>query len=157
MDKLKLYPTDAYSVASPQGEILRTDLDGGAGRYRADVIGATSMANVTFQLLADGFQYLWAFYRAKTGHGAEPFLIDLILDGQERQERTVRFMPGSLTLSGKTRDKFYTVTAQLEVEALPADDDMDDSIVAVVDAAGGDTLGYLNLFNIIVNLNWPHL
>lgn len=157
MDKLKLYPTDAYSVASPQGEILRTDLDGGAGRYRADVIGATSMANVTFQLLADGFQYLWAFYRAKTGHGAEPFLIDLILDGQERQERTVRFMPGSLTLSSKMRDKFYTVTAQLEIEALPADDDMDDSIVAVVDAAGGDTLGYLNLFNIIVNLNWPHL
>lgn len=156
MDKLKLYPTDAYSVASPQSEILRTDLDGGAGRYRADVIGATSMANVTFQLLPDGFQYLWAFYRAKTGHGAEPFLIDLILDGQEIQERVARFMPGSLTLSGKMRNLFYTATAVLELEALAADDEFDNSLVDVVNASDGDPNGYLNLFSIIVNQNWPH-
>lgn len=157
MDKLLLCPTDAYSIQGPQTEVLRNELDGGAGRYRADKIGDTSIANVTFSLREEGYQYLYAFFRSKTSRGAEPFLIDLILDGYPRQERTVRFIPGSLSLPEKFKSRFFTITAQLEVDQIEADEGYDASIVDVWEGAGGEDLaGYLNLFNIIVNVNWPH-
>jgi hypothetical protein len=104
----------------------------------------------------DGYQYLYAFFRSKTGRGAEPFLIDIILDGYPRQECTVRFIPGSLSLPQKFRSRFFTVTAQLEVDQLDADDLYDSSVVDVWEAAGGaDIDGYLNLLSPIINIHWP--
>lgn len=155
MDKLYLCPTDAYSVQGPQDDVLRSGGTGGAGRYRADVIGGSSTANVTFSLRPDSYQYLWAFFRAKTDHGATPFLIDLNLDGGPRQERTVHFLPGTLAMTGKTLDRFFTATAQLEVHALDDDSDYDNSVVDVYVAYGGDALEIFNLLNIVVNVNWP--
>lgn len=155
MDKLLLCPTDAYSVIGPADETLRDKLGGGAGRYRADVIGGSSTVNVTFSLRADMAQYLGAFYRAKTGHGSEPFLIDLVLDG-ERNERTAHFLPGTMQTTEKFKAQWFTVTAQLEVDALEEDSALDNSIADVWEATHGvDQQGYLNLFNIIVNINWP--
>lgn len=154
MDKLYLCPSDAYSVQGPQDDVLRSGGTGGAGRYRVDVIGGSSTANVTFSLRPDQHQYLWSFFRAKTEHGSVPFLIDLILDGGPRQERTAHFLPGTLALTGKTLGRFFTATAQLEVDALDDDADFDNSVVSVYEVAGGDSVGYLNGFAEIV-ANWP--
>lgn len=156
MDKLLLCPTDAYSVSGPVDEALRSQLAGGAGRYRADILGGASTVNVTFSLRADMAQYLGAFYRAKTGHGSEPFLIDLVVDGV-RQERTAHFVPNTLQTTEKFKSKWFTVTAQLEVDALEEDEDYDNSIVDVYEASGGETADYINLLDILVNQKCPQV
>lgn len=155
MDKLLLEPVQADYATQPPTEILAQQLDGGQGRYRADVLGGSTIVNVSWILEDGDYQYLWAFFRAKTNRGATAFLIDLILEEPVMTERTVNFIPASLKLDGKSGD-VYSASAQLEVQALDEDTDLDNSIVDVWEGSGGDdTSGYLNLFNIIVNVNWP--
>lgn len=151
MDKLYLCPTDAYSVDGPQDDVLRTALDGGAGRYRTDVLNATSIVSVTWSLNADACQYLYAFLRNRASNGSDPFLIDLLLEGYAREERTVWFIPGSIKITEKAKNRWYNVTAQLEVEAKDADEDFDSSVVDVYAASQGDPETYLNLFEKIIN------
>jgi len=157
MDKLFLEPVQADYATQPPTEIIAQQLDGGQGRYRADVLGGSTIVNVSWILEDNDYQYLWAFFRAKTNRGATAFLIDLILEEPVMTERTVNFIPASLKLDGKSGD-VYSASAQLEVQAIPEDVDLDNSLVDIWEATGGvDMPGYLNLFNIIVNVNWPFL
>lgn len=155
MDKLHLEPVgESYAVQPPE-EVLRTALPGGAGRYRADIDGGASLVNLTFNLDAGGYDYLWRFFRAKTARGADPFLMELHIESPTRSERTCRFIPGSLQLGSRIKSSIFYVTAQIEVEAEEADDEMDESVAEVYAASHGATDDYLNLFSIIVNENWP--
>jgi hypothetical protein len=155
MEKLILEPVQAGYATQPPTEVLRQQLDGGAGRYRADIIGGASIVNVAWVLDEGQYQYLWAFFRAKTARGSSSFLIDLVLEETEMTERTAHFLPGTLKLDSK-QGEVYFASAQIEIEAIEADDDFDNAIADAFEGAGGvDVPGYLNLLNTLVNVNWP--
>ena len=154
MEKLSIRPDRAdYSFSASGNEVLRADLDGGSGRYRADVLNASEMVDVNWVVHPDDYQYLWAFYR-RVSRGADPFLIDLLLEGTEWVERTAHFMPGSFRLTGRDRISFK-VSAQLEVEQVESDADYDSALVAFFEVGRCDMASYVNLFSPIVNTNWP--
>ena len=144
-----------YSFSAPESEVLRAELAGGAGRYRVDIINASEMVSVSWTLLEDGYDYLWRFFRT-VGRGAEPFLIDLLLEGPEWVERTARFIPGSLRLDSRDRKAFF-VSATLEVEAIEADADYDEAIAAIAQGGLCDMSTYIDLLSTIVNVNWPEV
>lgn len=154
MDKLLLKPQkSSYAVQPPEDEVIRQQLQGGAGFYRADILGGTSLVDVSFSTDAKGHQYLWAFFRASTGRGSEPFLIDLILETPDFVESTAHFIPGSLRLTS-TDGITYNNSCQLEVEATEEDEEFDAAVVLLYEVAGGDPMGYLDLLRQIVE-TWP--
>ena len=111
---LALSPLMGYSVSIKSG-VLKTDLDGGAARYRNDQIGVVSLVNVTWQGERQEYIYFRAFYRAATHNGAAPFDIYLKLDSAASALYSdVHFIPGSLKLL-KAKGQIYTVGAQLAV------------------------------------------
>lgn len=129
MAELHLVPMQAgYSINSPQ-EVLRVQLDGGAGRYRKDFIGSTSIVNVSFQLDWPKYNYFWAFYRSETDRGALPFTLEMFLEDATLREYTCRFMPGSIKVT--TQALTFIVTCQLEVEPIAEDPSADAAIVAL--------------------------
>lgn len=137
MLKLSLVPQQAqYSVDAEEAAILRVQLDGGAGRYRRDLLGATQVVNVTWALDPGEYHYIQAFYRA-VGRGATPFLVDLILEGQELDEYTVNFLPGTFRLAGVSGLR-YQVSASLEVRPSEGidDEDYNTALVDLFDAFG---------------------
>jgi phage pi2 protein 07 len=145
--------SSAYSV-SDGNEVVSTKLDGGASRYRRDMIGATSTVNVSWILGRDEFKYLRSFYRGITGKGAEPFLIDLILDDYELTEHVVHFVEGSMQLTSQ-KGLTYWVSAQLEVTP---NEDLDNGGFAYVYNEFGANWQYnLDQLQIIVNNKWPEV
>lgn len=143
----------AYSVTDGK-EVVATKLDGGAARYRRDIIGATSTVNVSWILGRDEYKYLRSFYRGVTGKGATPFLIDLILDDFELTEHKVYFIPGSMQLTGQ-EGLTYWASAQLEV--CPNEDPDNGDFAYIYGAMGSNWQKYEDKLNIIVNINWPQV
>lgn len=145
----------AYSVTDGK-EIVATQLDGGAARYRQDIIGATSTVNVSWILGRNEYKYLRSFYRGITGKGATPFLIDLILDDFELTEHKVYFIPGSMQLTGQ-KGLTHWVSAQLEVYP---NEDTDKGNFAYIYNEFGSIEVFIyaeDKLNTIVNINWPQV
>lgn len=113
LPKLFITPdSDSYSVVDGK-EVLGVQLDGGAGRYRRDIVGASSTITVKWTTDAEGYLTLRDFYDS-TGKGANPFLIDLIWEAPELTEHQAHFIPGSFKLDGQ-EGRTYIVSAELEV------------------------------------------
>lgn len=149
-DKLYLKPKSAgYSVSPPSNAVVRIEMDGGASETSAEFDGGTSRANCTFVLDRGEWQYMEAFFRNRTGGLAEPFLIDLVLDGAPETEYTVKLVAETKVLS-ESLGKRRTVTMQLEVYPAEVDEDADSSIVDIYEASGGDMEGYINGFADII-------
>lgn len=114
LSKLILPPDkEGYSVTDGT-EVIAVQLDGGAARYRRDVLGATSRVPVQWKLNPGNYRYLRAFYRTATNNGATPFLIDLLMDEPTLTEHQAYFVPGSMKLSSVS-GLTHTVAAELEV------------------------------------------
>jgi hypothetical protein len=115
MTKLLVNPTlTGYGVQFGEN-VIRTQLDGGAGRYRLDKIGASHEARVQWTLEAQGYNYLMAFYRTEIDYGSLPFTIDLrAADESDLGTYTARILPGSLAMSGYLGN-LYRVQATLEL------------------------------------------
>lgn len=124
----------AYSVTDGK-EIVVTQLDGGAGRYRRDILGATSTVNASWILNEDSYKYLRSFYRALTLKGAKPFLIDLILDEPTLTEHKAYFIPGSMQLTAQ-KGLTYWVSAQLETQPAEIDYDAEAAFAALYGELG---------------------
>jgi len=122
LSKFKLAPDNSsYSVTDGK-EVIGVSLDGGAGRYRRDILGASSAVSVQWVCDRDEYRYLRTFYSALVDKGATPFLIDLILDNPLPVEHKAYFVPGSMVLTGQKGLSYY-VSAQLEVEPVGVTDD----------------------------------
>ena len=79
-----IIPPDQASYSVTDGkEVVATQLDGGAARYRRDILGATSRVAVQWTIGPDSYRYLRSFYRAVTVGGSNPFNIGLLLDEPE--------------------------------------------------------------------------
>lgn len=128
MAELHLVPMEAgYAINSPQ-EVMRVQLDGGAGRYRKDFVGSTSIVNISFQLDWPKYNYFWAFYRSATDRGSLPFTLDMFLEDTTLRTYTCRFIPASIKSS--PRALTWVVTCQLEVEPIAEDPSADAALVA---------------------------
>ena len=113
MRKLQLTPEARGYSAQVGGGALSVTLDGPAGRHRTDVSGDPVFLNLNWQLEAEEYRYLRAFYRTGTRRGAEPFLLDLVVSGPEVLEHTVKFVDGSFVLTEVSGETFR-VTATVE-------------------------------------------
>lgn len=134
MYKLLLTPdADGYSSTDGQ-DWIRSELDGGVGRYRQDKIGASKSVSVKWTMNPAQYQYWRSFY-ATVGSGT--FLCDLLSeDGTGPAEHECNIIPGSVTLP--TQVGFtYVQQAQLEVRPLPRDAAMDLEIMLIFEASGG--------------------
>lgn len=143
----------AYSVTDGK-EVVATQLDGGAARYRRDIIGATSTVAVSWILGRDEYLYLRSFYRGITGKGAVPFLIDLILDDYELTEHKAYFIPGSMQLT-QQKGLTHWVSAQLEV--VPNEDTDKGDFAYIYNALGSSWKLWLDKLDVIVNKDWPEV
>lgn len=126
--KFLITPTSAGYSANYGEEVIRTALDGGAGRYRADILQSSTMVECSWVLTGRQFDYMSAFYRLHK-KGAVPFEIDLIVDGAALVERVVNIVPGSYQLTGQSADNYF-VKATLEVHPIIFSDDADLAIVS---------------------------
>ena len=154
MQKFVIPPNNSQYSVTDGKEVVATQLDGGAARYRRDIIGATSTVNVAWILGTNDYKYLRSFYRGITGKGATPFLIDLILDEFELTEHKAYFVPGSLQLT-QQKGLTYWVSAQLEV--YPNEDTDNGSFAYMYNAMGLDWQKFEDKLNVIVNEDWPQV
>lgn len=157
MRKLYLPPDQAGYSAKPGLEVLSAQLDGGAPRYRRDVIGATARVTLQWTLVASALQYLQAFYRTGVSRGADWFLIDLILDGAAMAEYQAHFVPGSFEIKSR-QGRGFVVGAELDVVPCAADEAFDEAIIGLFEAGGYGRAGMPDLLEQLgelVNENLP--
>lgn len=113
-------------------QVIHIPLDGGLGRTKRDLDGASTVVNVTWRTNAAGLLYLRDFYRTwvMSNEKATGFPIDLIIDGAAPAEVFCNFIPGSMKLSS-VNGHTYTLTALLESVVLPnAPEECDCSMIA---------------------------
>lgn len=158
MYKLVIPPNQSgYSVSVGQ-ETISTKLDGGASRFRVDILNASSDVTCSWTVGPDNYEYLRRFYLVNIKNGNEPFLIDLILDSPMPTQYTARFIPGSWGLTGQ-QGHTYTVGCQLEIEAIEHDYDYDEAIIMLISEYGSEeaALEILNLLDKLVNHDLPEI
>lgn len=156
ISKLIIPPDNSSYTVADGKEVVSTVLDGGAARYRRDILGATSTVSATWILGRDEYKYLRSFYRGVTQKGALPFLIDLVLDSFELTEHKAYFLPGSMQLTGQ-KGLTHWVSAQLEVYPK---EDIDNGDFASVYSEFGNIPNFLlneDILQVVVNELWPEV
>lgn len=154
MDKLQLPPDSAgYSVTDGK-EVVSIQLDGGAARYRRDILNANSKVTCQWSCDRDEYQYLRAFFKTATSQGSLPFLIDLALDDPALTEHQAYFVPGSMALR-EQRGHLYVVAAELDVKPIPRDAAYDESLVMMWSSYAPEPALFLNQLEQLVNVNLP--
>lgn len=139
LSKFQILPEEARYTVTDGEETVRSKLDGGKGRYRADILNSTSKVTVSWVFRPSQFSYFRSFYKgASAARGATPFLIDLILDeGTSPVEHTAYFVPNKVKLR-KVRGESYEVTAELEVIPVTYESGYHDAIVWIYETYGED-------------------
>lgn len=151
MHKLVISP-DADGYGSTDGtEWLRSELDGGVGRYRKDKVGASKMVNARWTLNRDLYAYWRSFYALV---GSMPFLCDLLSeDGTGPKEQVCNIVPGSVSLPSQL-GLTYVQQCQLEVRPLPRNAALDLSRVLLYEQSSGNldqwaaTLAHITLVTV---------
>jgi hypothetical protein len=151
-----IYPPDQQGYSFQDGkETLQAELDGGASRFRRDVLNGAYKLNVSWTLDPNGYNYARAFYRGVTQSGALPFLIDLWTDvGDQLLEHEVHFVPGTFGLKSQ-RGQSFIVGATLEVQPYQLSDTTAD-IVYLVNEFGWDYATHIDKLDPIVNSDLPN-
>lgn len=148
MDKLGILPDRAGYTVNEGSDSIFTELEGGAGRYRLDKIGAAKRLDVQWSLNRSDYAYVRAFYRTGSKLSSRAFLIDLIIDDFEAEEHTAFFIPGSFRLTDQ-RGHLYVVSAEIEARPLIQLEGFDELIIALFAAYGDD---YAAEFDVVAGL-----
>lgn len=158
MRSLVLAPDQATYDVTDGTEVVSVQLDGGASRFRADILNATSIVTVEWSIGPTQYQYLRAFYKTATQNGSEPFEIDLFLDQPILTTHTAYFVAGSMKLASQSGLTFV-VTASLEVYPLPQDDDYNNSIMDLYEIYGDSTgaSDVINQLELFINFQLPSI
>lgn len=157
MDKLLLIPdADGYS-ADEAKEIVYAAVDGGAGRARRDIIGASKLVHVTWTMNPVQYEYWRAFFVTATERGSLPFLCDLVSEyGGGPAEHTCQFIPGSVK-APMQQGRTFVQEATLEVIPLAHDADADEGIILLFELYGMGTEDWINLLEHLVNVKMPEV
>lgn len=152
--KMALCPAQAsYAVEDNTAQTIRTQLDGGRGRYRRDILNSSALVDVRWVVTASGYDYLCAFKRVFEGE-VEPFLIDLIIGEARLTECQAMIIPQSFRLE-QVSGPAYTVSAQLEVTPPEYSIDMDKAIIWLVSVFGPEWLNWFNRLHYILHVRAP--
>lgn len=120
LPKLGIIP-DASGYRVDYGNtVVVTPLVGGPPRIRADYDDTVAIINLQWTIQSADFDALMAFYRTATDKGANPFLMDLILDSSSLTEYTVQFVEKTFKLTQQFGLTFV-VNASVYVSPLPPD------------------------------------
>lgn len=149
MEKLTLAPDrNGYTFTDP-AEVLSVQLDGGASKYRTDILNANKKLSVNWTLDRIGFNYFRSFFNVFVNKGVDPFLLELFIDDPfNATEHECHFIPGSVKLSQQSGDMFL-VSAQLEVKPVSMDQTNLD-YAAIYGAFGNQIEVYDDLFDNLV-------
>lgn len=157
LTKLSIAPDVATYSVQDGDSVVAIKLDGGAARYRTEILRTTSLVSVQWTVDPRRFQYLRAFFNSIATQGALPFLIDLALDLTGLTEHTAHFVPNTMKHSALGGFN-YLVSAQLEVTPIVPDDEFNVAFIVLSNALGlEDALieqGVLSLER-IVNVDLP--
>lgn len=151
MNRLMLPPTEAGYTATFGGGVISQKLQGGASRFEVDVLGASHMLSLSWLTDRAGYQYLMAFYRLWQVNPSQPFIAELIIDDHQLQEYECHFMPDTMTLVG-VQGLSYSVSAQIEAEAITPDIVFDQAIVDAWESGMGVGMPELER---LVNVDLP--
>lgn len=153
--KLDLTPDqDSYTLQRNRSEYTRVDLDGGVGRYRRDIVGASAKIAVKWSYLdSDDYTYICSFYRTFI-NTMQPFKMDLIIEDEGLVECICRIFPDTFRLP-KVKAVTYTVQATLEVEIPEYDPEIDYSYIFFRDALGKNWKKWLDKLQVITNDDLP--
>lgn len=147
LKKFTIPPQEAGYTVTDGEETIAEKLDGGASRYRADILNASLKVTVRWLFTQAQFGYFRAFYKGTTASGSLPFLLDLIIDeGTALTEHTCNFVPRKLKTI-KVKGHSYQVSVELEVRPIIHPDGFYDSIVFLYEQFGEDQAGASNMFN----------
>lgn len=149
--------SDTYTVGKSADELIRVQLDGGAGRYAKDLFGISDIVSCSFICPDSDFNYLKNFYNGSVATG-ESFLMSLMIDGFELADYECRFMPNTFTVTG-TRGLTTFVSATVEAIRYTEPSVTDSDIWALISEFGRDYETqfpiYEDILNTIVNINLP--
>lgn len=125
-----LLPPDQANYTHKFGDqIIATQLDGGASRFRRDQLGAAFQLEVQWTCNDKNYDYVTAFYRTSINFGSDPFTCSLILDQHGLQSYTCHFLPGTFRLDSQ-QGQTYVLRATLEVLPDPSYYTNDSTIIA---------------------------
>ena len=155
MEKLMLVPDKASYTVKDGKEVVSIQLDGGAARYRRDVLNAASRVTCLWNLDPAEYQYFRAFYRTSTQNGSQTFLASLMLDEPVLRDFEAHFVPDSVMLREQS-GLLYVMAAELEVSPLPVDDAFNQAVVDLWTEGAGDVVpGIANPLHVLVNIRLP--
>ena len=143
----------SYSVKDGD-EVDWTKLDGGAGRYRRDILNSTRSVTVQWTVGPELYEYLRAFYKVAVVQASTPFKIDLILDKPTLTEHDAYFVPSTMKLDAQ-KGLSYTLSAQLEVVPIETDFAQDSTLIALWQEFGADWPYWADQLAQLVNVDWP--
>jgi hypothetical protein len=156
---LNLRPDSSSYKVDRGSSVLSTKLQGGAGRYRKDQLGASSSVPLTFTLDPLQYTYLMSFFRTTLEEGSLPFQIDLISETGFIEAYKAYFMSGQgqsgislISAVGLT----YIVGATLEVVPIsPPSSDFDLALVALYGSYTDGSYAILAALQALVNTYLP--
>lgn len=154
--KLCLPPNQSsYTVSESQAPFLRTQLQGGLGRYRRDILDSSYIVNAEWTVDCVLFNFIQALYRNFL-ETTTPFLIDLIIGEAGLREFTAYFIPGSFKIS-RVNGLIYTISAQLEVEAPEVDPCFDTLYLYLFTLFGPNFEEEVNKIDFVTNTRLPKI
>lgn len=113
---LALIPIKNSYGTQASEEVLRVQLDGGAGRYRRGPTNTFQTINCIFRCTREGYRYFRAFYRTATMHGSLSFFLQAVSPLSTLTLHKAQFVPGSIVLQSNNGNR-YTVAAQVVIES----------------------------------------
>jgi hypothetical protein len=121
IQKLILPPDkDGYSFLDPK-DILSVDLDGGASKFRKDILNGTFRLSVQWTLTPEQYNYMRVFYKVVLENGSLPFNIDLYVDNPYTlTTHECHFLPGTFGLKSQ-KGLAFVLGATLEVKPIALD------------------------------------
>lgn len=152
--KLNLVPDqNSYSLQRIHNEFSRTDVDGGDGKYRRDLVISASKTAVKWVLNAEAYDILSAFYDSFV-EAPLPFKMDLVLEDAGRVECFCMFIPDTFKLT-KISGRTFTVQATIEVRLPEYDIANDYALIYIREELGKGWKEWFEKLHIIVNYDYP--
>jgi hypothetical protein len=150
---LQLTPVQQGQSARMPDGVIYTQLEGGAGRYRADLENSARFVTLRFVLTGEQYQYLQAFLRTTRGAA---FFMPLYTDNSNAATHTVRVIPNTLSVQAP-RGGAYIVEFEVEAEQVAAIADFDAAIIFLFELYDSPTepAAIVNLFDELANVSLP--
>lgn len=146
--------SSGYELLDGNMVVNSGDLEGGASRSRADVVGANGQCDVRWTCGPNVYNYIRAFYRTSITNGADTFQISLIFDVALPLVYTVKFIPGTFKLVSQ-EGMTYVLGGTLEVCPQPINAANDGAYIAIIGTYGEQAAQFLNQLAKLVNVVLP--